>query len=171
MAQKTANEYVAEARGQAERMINDARAKAEQMQRETEDKRRQTLGSLETQRHDLERRIDELRAFEREYRSRLKTYLEGQLRELGTRGSGDARAAGQPGAHASPQQPQSAPQIQMQNAQPGEGQPQQAPQQPQSPAQPAGQAPRSSPFAAANPLGGADERPGHGYSDENSDRH
>ena len=30
----------------------------------------------------LERKIDELRAFEREYRSRLKSYLEGQLREL-----------------------------------------------------------------------------------------
>jgi hypothetical protein len=30
----------------------------------------------------LERRVDDLRAFEREYRSRLRAYLEGQLREL-----------------------------------------------------------------------------------------
>jgi hypothetical protein len=30
----------------------------------------------------LERRVDDLRAFEREYRSRLKAYLEGQLRDL-----------------------------------------------------------------------------------------
>src|SRR5438045_1200312 len=34
------------------------------------------------QREELERKVDDLRAFEREYRSRLKAYLEGQLREL-----------------------------------------------------------------------------------------
>jgi hypothetical protein len=34
------------------------------------------------QREELERRVDDLRAFEREYRSRLKAYLEGQLRDL-----------------------------------------------------------------------------------------
>jgi len=34
------------------------------------------------QREVLERRVDDLRAFEREYRSRLKAYLEGQLRDL-----------------------------------------------------------------------------------------
>jgi hypothetical protein len=50
--------------------------------REAEEKQRQTLGSLEQERTLLERKIDELRAFEREYRSRLKSYLEGQLREL-----------------------------------------------------------------------------------------
>jgi hypothetical protein len=33
-------------------------------------------------REELERRVDDLRAFEREYRSRLKAYLEGQLRDL-----------------------------------------------------------------------------------------
>ena len=38
--------------------------------------------SLVTQREELERRVDDLRAFEREYRSRLKAYLEGQLRDL-----------------------------------------------------------------------------------------
>ena len=31
---------------------------------------------------ELERRVDDLRAFEHEYRSRLKAYLEGQLRDL-----------------------------------------------------------------------------------------
>jgi hypothetical protein len=34
------------------------------------------------QREELERRVDDLRAFEREYRSRLKAYLEGQMRDL-----------------------------------------------------------------------------------------
>jgi hypothetical protein len=50
--------------------------------REAEDKRRQTLGSLERERADIEKRIESLKVFEREYRSRLRTYLEGQLREL-----------------------------------------------------------------------------------------
>jgi hypothetical protein len=40
------------------------------------------MGSLRQGRDELERRIDDLRAFEREYRSRLISYLEGQLREL-----------------------------------------------------------------------------------------
>jgi hypothetical protein len=40
------------------------------------------MGSLVTSREELERRVDDLRAFEREYRSRLKAYLEGQLRDL-----------------------------------------------------------------------------------------
>src|SRR5262249_36106406 len=45
---------------------------------------------LVQQREELERRVDDLRAFEREYRSRLKADLEGQLRDLeaGARGSG-----------------------------------------------------------------------------------
>ena len=30
----------------------------------------------------MERRVEELRAYEREYRGRLRSYLEGQLREL-----------------------------------------------------------------------------------------
>jgi hypothetical protein len=40
------------------------------------------MGSLVQQREELERKVDDLRAFEREYRSRLKVYLEGQLRDL-----------------------------------------------------------------------------------------
>ena len=40
------------------------------------------MGSLVQQREYLEARVDELRAFEREYRSRLAAYFEQQLREL-----------------------------------------------------------------------------------------
>ena len=41
------------------------------------------------ERATLERKIDELRSFERDYRSRLKSYLENQLNELGKAGSAD----------------------------------------------------------------------------------
>ncbi len=37
----------------------------------------------------LERRVEELRTFEREYRTRLKSYLESQLRDLDASGSPD----------------------------------------------------------------------------------
>jgi hypothetical protein len=48
------------------------------------------------QREELERRVDDLRAFEREYRSRFKAYLEGLLRDLeaGASDTGGFRAMG-----------------------------------------------------------------------------
>ncbi len=101
LAQRTADEHIAEARTQADRIVGEARTRAEQLKREGEDKHRQMIGSLETERSALEREVEKLRSFEREYRSRLKSYLEGQLRELDGRGSeapaGQARARS-PGA-------------------------------------------------------------------------
>ncbi|MFN8076347.1 MAG: DivIVA domain-containing protein [Kineosporiaceae bacterium] len=82
LAQKLHDEYVRNGEQQRDRIVGEAREHATRLVREAEDKQRQTLGSLEQERSLLERKIDELRAFEREYRSRLKSYLEGQLREL-----------------------------------------------------------------------------------------
>ena len=82
LAQRTADEHVNEAKGQAQKLLADARAHADALRREAEDKHRQALGSLEHERASLERKIEELRSFERDYRSRLKSYFEGQLREL-----------------------------------------------------------------------------------------
>ena len=47
-----------------------------------QERHRQAIGSLVQTREELERRVDDLRAFEREYRSRLKAYAEGQIRDL-----------------------------------------------------------------------------------------
>ena len=88
------------------------------------------IGSLETERSTLEREVEKLRSFEREYRSRLKNYLEGQLRELD--GSSTSAPAVQGGG---------------QGGQPPQGQPPQG--------QPTGQgAPARSPFAPGAPVGG-----------------
>ncbi len=46
---------------------------------------------FEVQKAAMERRVEELRAYEREYRSRLRSYLEGQLRELETKNLGGDR--------------------------------------------------------------------------------
>ena len=88
-------------------MLNDARTRAETLERQSRDKaaqlvgdaeRKQTeiIGSITRDKSELEKKIDQLRTFEREYRTRLKNYLESQLRDLDGRGTAaptDARAA------------------------------------------------------------------------------
>jgi vacuolar-type H+-ATPase subunit H len=81
-ARHEADEILGKARRQAEQITSDARARAESLERDAQERHRQAMGSLVQQREELERRVDDLRAFEREYRSRLKAYLEGQLRDL-----------------------------------------------------------------------------------------
>jgi DivIVA domain-containing protein len=97
---------VNDARARAETMLNDARTRAETLERQSRDKASKLVGDAERQQSEiigsitrdksvLEKKIDELRTFEREYRTRLKTYLESQLRDLGERGSAapaDSRA-------------------------------------------------------------------------------
>src|SRR5207342_2061865 len=68
LAQKLHDEYVRNGEQQRDRIVGDAREHAARLVREAEEKQRQTLGSLEQERSLLERKIDELRAFEREYR-------------------------------------------------------------------------------------------------------
>jgi DivIVA domain-containing protein len=81
-ARREADDLVTKARRQAEQVTSDARARAESLERDAQERHRQAMGSLVQSREELERRVDDLRAFEREYRSRLKAYLEGQLRDL-----------------------------------------------------------------------------------------
>ena len=107
-ARREADEVLGKARRQAEQIISEARARAEALERDAQDRHRQAMGTLVQQREELESKVDELRAFEREYRSRLKAYLEGQLRELeaGATDSGPfaASSVGSPAAlpHAEP---------------------------------------------------------------------
>jgi DivIVA domain-containing protein len=81
-ARREAEEILGKARRQSEQIVSEARARAESLERDAQDRHRQAMGSLVQQREELERMVDDLNAFEREYRSRLKAYLEGQLREL-----------------------------------------------------------------------------------------
>ena len=67
--------------------VDAAYSAADRLVREAEAKKSQTLGALEQERSLLERKIDELRIFERDYRTRLKAYLEGQLKDLEAKGT------------------------------------------------------------------------------------
>ncbi len=99
MAQRTADDHVADARREADKVLSEARAKADEVTRDARGKaealeldarqrHQEAMGGLETKRSALQKHIEELKAFEREYRTRLKAYLERQLRDLGTRGQG-----------------------------------------------------------------------------------
>jgi DivIVA domain-containing protein len=94
LAQRVHDEYVSNGRAEADRILGEARAEAERVAREAEDQRSRTLGQLEGERSLLERKIDELRVFERDYRTRLKSYLEGLLNDVEGRGSLAGAGAG-----------------------------------------------------------------------------
>ncbi|MGL5858248.1 MAG: DivIVA domain-containing protein [Angustibacter sp.] len=82
LAQKLHDEHVEAGKAERHKIITEAQDHASRLVREAEAKQRETLGDLEQQRQMLERKVEQLRSFEREYRSRLKAYLEGQLRDL-----------------------------------------------------------------------------------------
>lgn len=81
-AQQKADEVLRKARTEADKLVSDARRRAEDLDRDAQEKHRQAMGSLITEREKLEQQIEVLRTFEREYRSRLKSYLQGQLEQL-----------------------------------------------------------------------------------------
>lgn len=99
MAQRTADDHVSDARREADKLLSEARSKAEEVTREARAKadalerdarqrHQEAMGGLDAKRTALQKHIEELKQFEREYRTRLKAYLESQLRDLDGRGQG-----------------------------------------------------------------------------------
>jgi DivIVA domain-containing protein len=97
-ARTKAEGMVNEARTRAETMLTDAGRRAENLERQSREKaaslerdavrqHAEIIGSISQEKSNLEKKIDDLRAFEHEYRTRLATYLDSQLRELDGRGS------------------------------------------------------------------------------------
>ncbi len=90
LAQRTADEAVSAARIESEQLLTEAKSTSEEMVSEAKASVSNMTRELEAQRVSMERRVEELRAYEREYRGRLRSYLEGQLRELDSKNiSGD----------------------------------------------------------------------------------
>jgi DivIVA domain-containing protein len=99
MAQRTADDHVSDARREADKLLSDARtkadevtrearAKADALERDARQRHQEAMGGLDAKRTALQKHIEELKQFEREYRTRLKAYLESQLRDLDGRGQG-----------------------------------------------------------------------------------
>jgi DivIVA domain-containing protein len=90
LAQRTADEAVAAARIESEQLLSVATSTSEELVSEAKTNVANITREFESQRVAMERRVEELRAYEREYRGRLRSYLEGQLRELESKNiSGD----------------------------------------------------------------------------------
>ena len=87
LAQRLHDEHVAEGKAQRDQLVSEAQAQAASIVAEAEKKGREERARLEKERTTLEGRITELRNFERDYRSQLRSYIEGQLRDLDTAGS------------------------------------------------------------------------------------
>jgi len=93
MAQKLHDEYVTSGEQEKERIVGEAKAKAEDIVAKAQHDAKERMESLVTERSELERKIDDLRRFERDYRARLTTYLENLLGDL-DHGAGKDRAPG-----------------------------------------------------------------------------
>jgi DivIVA domain-containing protein len=99
MAQRTADDHVgdarreadsvlSEARSTAQQLTGEARAKADALERDARQRHQEAMGGLDAKRTAAQQQIDELKAFEREYRSRLKAHVESQVRDLDGRERG-----------------------------------------------------------------------------------
>ena len=78
---------------EADRILAEANAESQRIIAEAEEQHNRTLTQLEQERGLLERKISELRDFERDYRTRLKSYLESLLADVesGSTPSSDQR--------------------------------------------------------------------------------
>ncbi|MBA8812994.1 DivIVA domain-containing protein [Frigoribacterium faeni] len=87
-------ELISEGEAKNRELISEGENRARDLVQTAEAEKRETLEKLNTERSGLERRIDDLRTFERDYRQKLKSYIEGQLRDLD--GESNEQPAGAP---------------------------------------------------------------------------
>jgi DivIVA domain-containing protein len=99
MAQRTADNHIADARREADKLLSDARAEADEvarearaaadaLERDARQRHQHAVAAADARRTEALERIEELREFHREYRNRLKAHLESRLRDLGGGGGG-----------------------------------------------------------------------------------
>lgn len=92
LARRLHEEHVREGQTKKEQLIAEGEAEAARIVAQADSAQQGQLQVLEQERISLQRSVDELRVFEREYRQQLRTYIQGQLREL----EGTAQPAGAP---------------------------------------------------------------------------
>ena len=81
-ARTKAERLEAESKANADRLEADARSRAQMLDSETASKRQIMFGDLEKEQEKLNHEVENLRQFEREYRSRLRSYFSQQLELL-----------------------------------------------------------------------------------------
>lgn len=81
-ARAASEQMTTESRQKADQAETDARQRAQMLDQETTERRDQLFGDLEKERDKLNADVETLRSFEREYRSRLRSYFTQQLEAL-----------------------------------------------------------------------------------------
>ncbi|HET6698290.1 MAG TPA: DivIVA domain-containing protein [Nocardioidaceae bacterium] len=81
-ARTKAERLESESKAKADRMESDARSRSQMLDSETAERRQQLFGDLEKEKDKLSAEVENLRSFEREYRSRLRSYFTQQLEAL-----------------------------------------------------------------------------------------
>ncbi|MEE1649246.1 DivIVA domain-containing protein [Brachybacterium sp. J144] len=92
LANRLHDEYVKNGEDERDRLIAEANDEHKRIVGEAEEKSRTTLAELESKKAELDKTIEGLRTFERDYRNRLRNYLENQLRDLDTSETQDKQA-------------------------------------------------------------------------------
>ncbi len=103
LARRLHEEHVREGMEKRDALIAEGHAAAARLVSEAEQGAREQLGALEQEKGELEQQVEELRQFERDYRTKLRGYIESQLRELETSNALTTGPA-QPAVAAAPQQ-------------------------------------------------------------------
>lgn len=94
LARKLHDEHVREGMVKRDELIAEGHATAARIVREAEAQQRSELNRLEQEKAVVEHRIQELKSFEREYRTKLKSYIESQLSDLDAAGVAPTQAPG-----------------------------------------------------------------------------
>ncbi|WP_344771410.1 DivIVA domain-containing protein, partial [Aeromicrobium panaciterrae] len=89
-ARTKAERLTNEARGKADRLETDARIRAQKLDEETNERRSQAVATIERERYEIQREVEHLRAYEREYRARLKNYFQSQLDQISANEAGSS---------------------------------------------------------------------------------
>jgi vacuolar-type H+-ATPase subunit H len=79
---RSADQALSEARARAEEIVKDAQANADELKHQAEQRYQDVVGSLATKREALQKQIEALEQFDQDYRTRLTTFMQGQLRAL-----------------------------------------------------------------------------------------
>lgn len=81
-AQRSAAQVMAKAEANAEAIAADALHRAEQLKLQAEQRYEDAVAGLSAQRTVLQAQIEALEQFDRDYRTRLATFMQGQMRAL-----------------------------------------------------------------------------------------
>ena len=94
LARRLHDEHVREGAEKRDSLVAEGHATAARVVAEAEAKQRAQMNILNEERSTLEKKIDELRVFEREYRQKLRGYIESQLTELDANGGPGSQGTG-----------------------------------------------------------------------------